>query len=262
MTRSLRIHLSLLLSAASLVPLGASANERHFTYTYETGVLPPGARELEIWTTPRMGRRGGYFSRFDERIELEVGVTDRLLTAFYLNFEAATVEVADNALETELSFGGVSSEWKLKLLDPVADPIGLGLYFEASISTNEYELEGKILLDKRIGNLLIAFNLVIEQEWEMEDAEETESELALEADFGVAYFLLPGLSVGLEIRDHQDKFERATFFAGPVIAFARPDWWAAFTFMPQLGTLGLGNAGLDLTDHERFNARLIFSFHI
>src|SRR5262245_32721798 len=62
----------------------ASANDRHFTYTYETAVLAPGAREVEIWSTPRIGRTD-YYTAFDERLELELGLTDRLLTAFYLN---------------------------------------------------------------------------------------------------------------------------------------------------------------------------------
>lgn len=262
MNRTNSIRLLLAFAAATLVPVVAQANERHFTYTYETAVLPPGARELEIWTTARLGRRQGYFTRFDQRVELEVGVTDRLLTAFYLNFEAETVEVADQTFETALSFGGVSSEWKLKLMDPVADAVGLGLYFEATASTNELELEGKVLIDKRIGDLLIAFNAVVEQEWEFESADETESALFLEANLGVAYFVMPGLSLGLEIRDEQERFRRATFAAGPVIAFSRPDWWAAFTFTPQLASFGSGGTGLDLEEHERFDARLLFSFHL
>ena len=59
--------------AVLTLPAVAAANDRHFTYTYETAVLPPGARELEVWTTWRAGRER-YYSRFDHRLELEVGV--------------------------------------------------------------------------------------------------------------------------------------------------------------------------------------------
>lgn len=259
---------SLLLAAIALAPGGsASANERHFTYTYESAVLPAGARELELWTTPRIGRRDVFFARFDQRVELEVGVTDRLLTAFYLNFEAVTQEVADQELVTELGFGGVSSEWKLKLLDPVADAVGLGLYLEVTGATNELELEGKVLVDKRIGNVLLAFNAVVEQEWEFETANETKRELVLEADLAAAYFVLPSLSIGLELRQHTEfvggeGHEHSALFAGPVIAYAQRDWWTAVSFMPQLGSFGEGGMSLDLHEHERFNARLLFSVHL
>src|SRR5262245_41025086 len=106
---------------------GAIANERHFTYAYETAVLPPGARELAVWTTPRIGK-DTFYPRFDQRVEFEVGLTDRLMTAFYLNATAKTAQAA-TGLASELELG-VASEWKLKLLDPVADPFGLALYAE------------------------------------------------------------------------------------------------------------------------------------
>src|SRR5262245_5114486 len=82
---------SALLALASTPPR-AEANERHFTYTYETAVLPQGAKELEFWTTPRLGRED-YFARFDQRLEFEVGLTNRLQTSVYLNMDAVTQDV-------------------------------------------------------------------------------------------------------------------------------------------------------------------------
>src|SRR5581483_9323147 len=65
-----------LFAAASLAALAAGvsltrpalANERHFTYTYESGVLPPGAREVELWSTYRTGRHE-YYTELDHRAE-------------------------------------------------------------------------------------------------------------------------------------------------------------------------------------------------
>jgi hypothetical protein len=71
-------------SAPQVGHFTASANERHFTYTYETAVLPPGAREVEVWSTGRLMREQRS-TRFDERVEFEVGLTERLQTALYLN---------------------------------------------------------------------------------------------------------------------------------------------------------------------------------
>jgi hypothetical protein len=108
----------------------AAASERHFTYTYESGVLSPGAREVEPWSTFRLGK-SDFYSRFDSRIEAELGLTDRLQTAFYLNMKAVTADTpAGRSSSTELE--GISSEWKFKLSDPVADRVGAALYGELS----------------------------------------------------------------------------------------------------------------------------------
>src|SRR4051794_20626531 len=86
--------LPLLIAVPALaLPGRASANERHFTYTYESAVLPQGARELEVWTTARLGRHQ-YFAQFDHRLEFEVGLTPRLQTSLYLNFSGQTAETA------------------------------------------------------------------------------------------------------------------------------------------------------------------------
>ncbi len=85
----------------------AHGNERHFAYTYESATLPAGSRELEIWTTNRVGREGR-FNRFDNRFEYEVGLADRLLTAFYLNTSASIAD-EDGKTEREFEFEGISS---------------------------------------------------------------------------------------------------------------------------------------------------------
>src|SRR5262245_34530149 len=81
--------LSLVLVPASFAAAlpAAYGNERHFTYTYESAVLPAQAKEIEVWTTPRLGR-DDYYARFDQRLEFEVGLTDRLQTSLYLNWNA------------------------------------------------------------------------------------------------------------------------------------------------------------------------------
>jgi hypothetical protein len=51
MRRALQAVLVFAVSAAA-----AAASERHFTYTYESGVLRPGGREIEPWNTFRLGK--------------------------------------------------------------------------------------------------------------------------------------------------------------------------------------------------------------
>lgn len=257
---------ALLLALLWLAPRDAAGNERHFTYTYESAVLPTGAKELEVWTTPRIGRED-YYVRFDERLEFEIGLTDRLMTAFYLNWSAITAEVAPDTRESETEFGGVSSEWKYKLMDPVADGLGLALYGELSGGTDEFEIEGKLIVDKQVGDLILAGNLVLANEWELE-ADETEAEQEVEIDLAVAYFLRPGLTAGLELRNHNEihegDWEHSALFFGPVFGYATDSWWAALTILPQLPALkkGADDNTRVLDEHEKLEARLLFSFHI
>lgn len=251
---------------ASLWTGPAWSNERRFTYTYESGVLPPGARELEVWTTWR-ARRDSYYSRFDVRAEFEVGLTERLQTAIYLNSKMVTQAEGDE-LSSAFSFEGVSSEWKYKLLDPVADAIGLALYFEFTGKHDELELEGKVIVDKKLGPVLLAANLIAENEWAFE-AHDTFSELALELSLGATYFITHRLTLGVELRSlnqfgKEGQFEYSALYAGPVIAYARDEWWVALTVQPQIPAIKGAEPGESLVfdGQERVNARLLFSMHL
>ena len=239
----------------------AAASERHFTYTYESGVLSPGAREVEPWSTFRLGR-SDFYSRFDGRIETELGLTDRLQTALYLNLKAVTADTPlGRSSSTELE--GISSEWKLKLADPVADRVGTALYAELSAGPSEVELEGKLILDKRAGRLLGALNLVAEHEWGF-DGPETEEETALEVDAAACWFLTPALTAGLEIRSHTvlppgEEPTRSALFLGPTVSYARHGWWVAASVLPQVRALaGASDGHLDLEEHEKVEVRVLF----
>jgi hypothetical protein len=239
----------------------AAASERHFTYAYESGVLRPGAREIEPWNTFRLGK-SDFYGRLDTRLEAELGLTDRLQTALYLNFKAVAADTPlGRTSTTELQ--GISSEWKLKLSDPVADRAGVALYGELSAGPSEMELEGKLILDKRVGRLLGAVNLVAEQEWEFEE-EGTERETMLEVDAAACWFLTPRLTAGLELRSHTvlppgDEETRSALFLGPTVSYAREGWWVAASVLPQIRSLaGASDGHLDLVEHERVEVRVLF----
>jgi len=239
----------------------AAASERHFTYTYESGVLRPGAWEIEPWSTFRLGK-SDFYSRLDTRLEAELGLTDRLQTSLYLNLKAVTEDTPlGRSSSTELQ--GISSEWKLKLSDPVADRAGLALYGELSAGPSEVEIEGKLILDKRVGRLLGALNLVAEHEWKF-DAPETERETAFEVDAAACWFLTPRLTAGLELRSHTvllpgEEPTRSALFLGPTVSYAKGGWWVAASVLPQVRALaGASDGHLDLEEHERVEVRVIF----
>jgi hypothetical protein len=246
----------------------ASANERHFTYLYETAILPPGGREIEVSTTFRAGR-DQYYSALDHRLEFEFGITEKVMSSFYLNWSNVSSEGSLGTVGNEFEWQGISSEWKWKLSDPVADPLGFALYGEVSYGTKEFELEAKTLFDKKIGNLLLAANLVAEGEFET-GPDETE----LEADLGASFAITPHFSAGLELRNHNEiaeesgseemEWEHSALFLGPNLSYATENWWVTLSVLPQLPALMKEEGGsmFVLDEHEKINARLLFSFHL
>jgi len=267
-----RLRMAALAAMLCLVALGtlhshAQASERRFTYTYGSSVVHPGGIEFEPWTTFRSGR-DGFYNRFDHRFEFELGLTDRLQTAWYFNFSSILMDEGSERV-SEFEWSGISWEWKYKLLDPVADPLGMALYLEPGLSTGEAELETKFIVDKHVGSTYGAFNLTLEHEWEYEEQDETEHEMSLEFNLGLAYFLSSSLSAGIEARNHNqfpggEGLEYSALFVGPVISYATSSWWATLTLMPQLPALKKSESGgsLILDEHERYNARLIFGIDL
>ncbi len=263
---------SSLLLCAALAAGTVSANERHFGYVYETGVLAPGAKELEVYNTWRAGRED-YFSALDHRLSFEVGVADHLMTAFYLNMTNTTAGDASGDLVTAFEWKGFSNEWKLKLLDPAADALGLALYGEFTFNTTGFELEPKIILDKKAGHWIFAANLIGEFEFEAEADEMELEEVAPDFTLGAAYELAKGFHAGVELRNHnvflanaseELEHEFSALYAGPVVSYATESWWMTLTVLPQLPALAKEEGGsiLVLDDGEKLNARLLFSFHI
>jgi hypothetical protein len=264
-----RIALALATLVATTTTLGASvarANEHHFAFTYESSTLPAGTGEIEPWTTFRAGRQS-HFVEFDNRLEFEGGITDRLQTSLYFNFGG--VSLGDGADRTDtFLFQGISSEWKYRVLDSVADAIGLAFYGELGASPSEAELELKLILDKRIGPWLFALNLVLEPELEFSGAG-TGLDFHADLDVGAAYFITPQLSLGLELRnqntvsDHEG-FEYSVLYAGPTLSFSTRRWWMTVSATPQLPAF-YGATPTDVrnfTDHEVINARALLGFHL
>jgi hypothetical protein len=249
---------------------------RHFTYTYESPVEEKGERELEVWNTIRHKRKD-FFRRNDMRMEYELGLGGNVETALYLNFSSASF-AEDGAMESEKSIG-FSNEWRYTPLDRLKDPIGLGLYAEGSFNSSEIELEGKIILDKKMDNFLLAFNAVGEHAYvsgvDEEGTSLTQTEEVMELVGGVAYFISDDFTIGLEARENikrppgfEDGGTFYAFFLGPAVSVSGDGWWAALSVMPQInGSNASKNpivegAQYELKEHERLEARLLFGFEL
>ncbi len=245
------------------------AQDRLFTYTYQSTVLNKGQRELEIWNTLRTGRED-YYTRLDNRSEFEIGMGKNLQTAFYLNLTSITKTVKSNSaklLETEheISF---SNEWKLKLLDPVANPVGLALYGEYGIGSSEYELEGKLIVDKKIRDFTLAGNAVYELELKpgIENNEtEWEKETKNEYYLALGYSFSPKFHITME-NAFKNVFEEgilnhSALYSGLGIACVQENFWINFTVLPQVVSFkGETSSNLNLNEFEKIQIRLLFSY--
>lgn len=263
--------LAFLALAISLSP----ANERKFSYVYETATMPSGQVEVEAWNTLRYGK-DQFYSALDHRLEVEWGMGKRLQGALYLNAQSViqpTLDqagnLASNGKYAELSetskLKGFSFELKHQLLNPALDPIGFAYYTELGVQANELELEGKLLFDKNMGKWTTALNLEgeveLEAEAELESSTETKTEVEAEAfkwaaDLGIAYAISPRQSIGLESRLHshiEGENQETALYAGPNFAFAGERFWGTLTVLPQLGS--------KTKEHELFETRLLMGFH-
>lgn len=252
------------------LPILSGAQDRIFTYTYQSTVLNKGQRELEVWNTLRTGR-DDFYARLDHRTEFEIGLGGRLQTAFYLNLTSKTksteeLGVKSTSTGNEISF---SHELKLKLLDPVVNPFGMALYGEYGIGSNEFELEGKLILDKKFNNLTVAANAVYEREFAPFYATgnklDWEKENKLEYYLAFGYGLGPKFHITLENAFKniyvKNELEHSALFSGLGASYLSDNFWINFTVMPQIKSFkGETGNNLNLNEYEKVQLRLLFSY--
>lgn len=243
-------------------------DDRHFTYVYQSGLMAKGARDIEIWTTPRIGKQSGYFAAIDNRVEFEVGISKKLLTAFYLNFSNTTKDNGTGVNQTSFEFKGISSEWKYQVSNPYTNALGFALYAELGLNTDQAELETKLIFDKQIKKTTLALNLTYEPEWYFSPGVAS-VEHNIVGTFGLSQNLSSGFSAGFELRNHNiytkdGGWESSALFGGPVVSYSQAHWGAVLTILPQIVALKGKSEGsnLSLHDFEKFESRLIFSFHL
>jgi hypothetical protein len=260
----------ILFIAAVMAALGVQAQDRVFSYTYQSNVLNKGQKEIEVWTTLGAGRQD-YYRGLNHSLEFEIGLGGKLQTAFYLNYgynKGIASENGTDFLFTNNSYS-FANEWKLKFSDPVADKLGSAVYFEYALAPGETELEGKLILDKQTGKFIHALNLVGEIEFEKEFGAygnkleaETEKEFKMEWNYGFSYKINERWFAGIEVMNEnvfaEGKLEKSLLTAGPVIAYSGQGFWMNFTLMPQLTDLKAGRR--NIIDEDGLQARLIFSY--
>jgi hypothetical protein len=139
-----------------------------FTYTYDT--LGKGESEIETYidltpvkAIPPLGGKSIWYTASQFQMEFEHGITDRLELGLYAAFQPSAPEgYTETATLTEGT--GFKERLRLRLAEEGQWPIDLALYGELVEYTTEFEIEAKVILQKRFGKLRIAANAWVERE--------------------------------------------------------------------------------------------------
>ena len=247
----------------ALTPPAARASDRHFSFSYESPVLNDGGREIESYTTYRFGR-DTFFSGLKENLEFEMGLGGGIQTSLYLNFDQEMAGDGTGTINQSLLFDGIAAEFKFKLLDNVADAVGLGLYLETEFEPDELDMETKVIVDKISGSFLWTANLTCEPHFNWID---NSAALSLIPSAGLGVFLVPDrFFLGLEVQNDneyagtpQTQVE-SILSLGPVLSYTGNNWWTTLTILPQVANLMGGP--LDLTNSQRWQVRLANSWSL
>ena len=272
-------YITVLLS--SVLSVSAIAQDRQFAYTYQSNTLSKGAMDLEAWNTVRFGREY-FFQRLDTRLEMEVGLTNKLQSAVYINASHSAFEMHLDTLGgikdpngwmiTRESNFSISNEWKWNAVSSATHKFGFALYFEFGILSWELEFENKLIFDRRTEKNLWAMNLVndyeVRYEWKNKKAQRVH-ENEPEIDFAWMHLCKPNFGLGLEMVNSNEiegsSWNFSALFAGPAIYYAGDKNFLVFNFLPQLMNLHKTTDApndLVLNAREKYQFRLIWGFSL
>lgn len=250
---------ALLLAAGTI-----NADKKKFARSYTFHTLPAKAIELELWSTGRFEKNEGQYYRWQPRIEVEYGVTDRLTASVYLNMNE--VKSYNNTTASKpLSISTTSMEFRYRLANQDEFVVDPALYFEFGYGGDKLFYEPKILLSKQFGNFTSVLNFVSEIE-RYTAASTTESKF--EISMGLAYDFSPNFSLGLEFRNHRNYTDiygsekNQASFLGPTVSFQSDRVYFVVNFLTQISGTPSTRSGLDLAGHEKYELRTILGIEL
>jgi hypothetical protein len=192
--------LALVLAGALLLAGGAvRANPRPLPFTYQSESLRQGTGEIEQFLDfipiRALSSAGNpiWYGATQLQTEIEYGLTDRLELALYFTFVPNAGDRA-TAVPALPEGNGAKQRLRYALADPGTWPVDVAVYGELAENEREVELEGKLILQRRIGRLRLIANLTVEREFYFEGAHEW----VLNPTLGVTHALSAWVHLGLE----------------------------------------------------------------
>jgi hypothetical protein len=185
--------------ATALIAKSAHATPRPLPFTYTTDTLAPGELEVEQYaditqvTAFNANLKPVFYGATQFQTEFEYGIAERLELGLYVVYVPTPAEYGDLPQTTETT--GVKERLRYVLADPGAWPVDVGLYGELVEGQTEAELEGKILLQRRIGKLRIDANLWVEYELYYDAPRK---DFVINPTLGATYEITPMVHLGAE----------------------------------------------------------------
>lgn len=248
--------LAALLAACVVSP--AQAGEGSFGWVYTLDLQPQGTLEFEQRLQLNRGQARGPYDLWQARTELEYGVSENFQIAGYLNTSrvSANQNYSDGSTAgwlvpssagtspySRTRVDGVSLEGVWRFTNPVIDPVGVGLYLEATTGPVKDELESRLLLQSNFldDRLVVAANLQLSTEKVKFNAPDIGKESMADLLLGVSYRVANHWTAGLEYRFHNDfegyafnKQTQRAHFIGPNVHYATKEWWVTAAWRYQL----------------------------
>ena len=222
---------------------------RHFGYVYEAVTSAPGSLDIENWVTWSRTNNPQRVDEVDFRHEFEFGVTENFQASLYVPDWFYSADRQNSGF----TYSDSALELIYNLTNPVTDPVGLAMYEEIRAGDRVFELESKLIAQKNLGPLILAYNVTLESVWEGTGLQDREGEL--QQALGASYEISQRLSIGIEMLDEfvfpewRDNERIRNFFVGPNVCFRHQNWFVTMTALAQ---------ATNTPDEADFQLRTIF----
>ena len=187
--------------AMSAVAFGARATPRPLPFTYTADTLGAGETEIEQYVdlTPVKAISGStgaptWYTATQFQTEFEHGITDRLELGLYVALQPdGPPGYINTAVLTEGT--GFKERLRWRLADAGEWPLDVALYGELVEYQTEFEIEAKVILERRIGDLRLVANAWVEREWYYALPQQ---DWVLNPTVGATYQVTPAFHAGVE----------------------------------------------------------------
>jgi hypothetical protein len=232
---------SRVVAAATLLALAAAApqagaDDRRFVFMDEARVTPPGGREFEQWITWQHETKDhNDFNLFQFKEELELGINPHMQVGLEIpNWHFQTGPAGERQGPR---FDTIGADIRYIFLDPTKDSIGLAVKPEIEFSDKDFEIAGRLTLQKNFDKTELVYNATIEAAWEDDGVSEfRERNGEFSEALGASFEVSQGTFVGVELLHEipmpnwKTGEENQNVFVGPNFSSHHTNW--AFTIAP------------------------------
>lgn len=258
-----RFTLSLIALATglALAAPAARADHRYFLQSYPPFVSEKGESEISMWTTALLGQNNSVGTAWNNRAEYEYAISDRLMSALYLNWTQASGAAAAQ------HFDGLSLEAIYAFAEPGRIAFNPSAYLEVGESGDALSLEPALLLGEKYGAWMAGANVIGEVELRHRPGPgESGTEKAFSLTGGLSRDIGKQVALSLEARYTQvfpgGGEHPAALFLGPTLDLDADKVQLLLGWHPQLTGSPVTSKGLNLSEFAKSEFRMLLSIEL